>query len=451
MKKVIILLLCFANCIFAQEVTNQEVDKKVKSDCPDNVELDVTEQEKDDLSMTNFISADSVIISRKVIEMRDSYLKEKGLRLGFNPDGSYVGWGQSDISVSPKRIDFAQKRALAFEKAFIDAKGEFVKSQKHFYEVEVVRNFFNTDIDFNNNQELRESTATVISKKVQALTEAQLDQKLLELGIDPDSIANSDIKSKQEIATNSLRKEVAIKAVESVKGVIILKTIHDMNNVGVLIKYSSRYDSLAQAMISDKLVGYPAKTAPADSITRQLNEICPNDEDLISVYGVRILVDEYGNRVIASFGQYSPLVSKADSDMKKQNAFKAAKMKAASIAESYMMQFKKTTLALSEIATLQDSDSITLLEKDNGFEEVSSSTVGSSIEDYIRETSAGKFKGVTTIRDWVANDPVTGHLIFGQVVLWTPEFQRPTETITDNSDVYDNVDPFGSKEIGNDW
>ena len=72
-------------------------------------EIPVSEEEKDDTSIHNYPVA-AEISGGNLEEKKNAYLKKKGLDLGFDADGTYLGWSTADIATSPSSIDFAQKR-----------------------------------------------------------------------------------------------------------------------------------------------------------------------------------------------------------------------------------------------------------------------------------------------------------------------------------------------------
>jgi len=411
----------------------------VKSQPPNkdviNVSKKITGEEKQDTSIHNFPLAEDIAGSN-LEQQRDKWLKGKTPRrkIGFDKKGSYIGWGIATIEVDPQSLDFGQKRIMAFEKAFTDAKGSFVRTKKQKVAVEISKKFFQTDLT-EKELELKDGKFVGIGKKVAAVAEGKLDKMLVDLGIDPKDVENSDIASKRLLAKNSLSKDITVTSTQSIAGIRILATFEDAKGVGVLIKQNRNYRSLAQAIASGNLVGYPTKTDPAEEIALQLEQKFTDKKDLIPQYGVRIMADAVGNRVLVSFGQWSPKVTKSDSRMRVNMAVKAAKGTAYAEALSYMTQFVNTTLSLENTTKLKDSDTITAITKtDNTTDpEIEDSSVGASIDQFIKENSNWTCEGCTEIIDWSVNHPETGHLIVGKVLMWSPltqEYaqQKPQQT-----------------------
>lgn len=429
MKKIYILLVALGLTLGLPVNANTQIE--VSDITPVSI-IDsqrVTQEEKEDASLYNFpLSTD--IAGTNLEKQRNNWLKgdsnsgRSKKKLGFDKKGSYIGWGVSPIDADPKSIDFGQKRIMAFEKAFADAKGKFVRTKKQKIVTSIVRKFFNDDMD-DDSIELKDGRINGIGKKLMALTEAKLDQALKDSGVDPKDIENSNISKKRILAENSLKKTINVRSVQSIPGIRILATFEDVNAVGVLIKQNRNYANLAKAISSGKLVDYPSKTDPIDDITNQLEQAFANNQDYISQYGVRIMIDDAGNRVLVSFGQWSPKVQRHDGKMRVNMAVTAAKKIAYNQALSYMSQFVRTSLVLEDKTLLNDNDKITNLERTNGSEgELEASSVGAKIDEVIKESSRWTPEGATEAITWTTNHPETGHLIIGNVLMWSPLTQE---------------------------
>lgn len=416
----VVIGIMMTGCLFGVAVA---AEQSASQGDIERQEISVTDEEKKDSSVHNFPLA-SEIAGTNLEKQRNAYLKTHHLRMGFDKKGSYIGWGEASIETLPESIDFGQKRIGTFEKAFADAKGGFVRTKKQQVTVRVIRKFFHDDKS-NKDYELKDGTSENIKKKIFALTEAKLDQMLRELDVDPKSLENSDIYQKRTLVEDSLNKTITVTALHAIPGVRILATFEDVKGVGVLIKQNQKTASLAKAIASQNLVGYPSAIDPVDAINGQLDTVFSNDTDYISQYGVRIMVDEYGNRVLVSFGQWSPKVTRSDTKMTINMAVKAAKQIAYEQAISYMTQFVRTTLALDVNTKIKDNNVTNqLVHTDNRIEKISNSSVAALVNQYIDENSTATIEGVAEVKTWAVNHPETGHLIVGKVLMWSPATQE---------------------------
>ena len=374
------------------------------------IEIKITQEEKNDSSVHNFPII-SQIDGNRLEKQRNDYLDNKNISLGNDIKGNYVGWGEAAISVSPKSIDFAQKRIMAFEKAFIDAKAKFVRMKAQETASTISRELFQDDRD-RNIVEIKDGVIVSLAKKIHALTEAAIDEKLIEYGVDPSTVANSNINKKRKLMKNSISKQITIKAVENISGIRVIATFEDVTGVGVLIKASPKYRDIARAIASKKLIGYPTKIDPKESIRQQLNSRLNNDDYFLQ-HGLRIMTDDSGNRVLVSFGQWSPKVTRNAKGIAYDHAL------------SYITMFVNTTLALENKTKLSDSETINILSHTDGAtEEQQNSSVGAMLERFVKETSRVSIEGVSEVHSWATNHPETGHILVCSVLMWSPTTQE---------------------------
>jgi hypothetical protein len=152
------------------------------------------------------------------------------------------------------------------------------------------------------------------------------------------------------------------------------------------------------------------------------------------------MTDDSGNRVLVSFGQWAPKITKHDSRMKINTAIKAAKGIAYDQALSYITMFVNTTLALENKTKLSDSETINALSRTDGTnEEQESSSVGAMLEKFVKETSRVTIEGVSQVHSWAINHPETGHPLVGTVLMWSPTTQEYARA-------YDKKRPINKKD-----
>jgi len=402
------------------------------------VEIKVTQEERNDSTAHNF-PIFSQIDGNRLAKQRNDYLNNKNESLGNDSKGNYIGWGEAAISVSPNSIDFAQKRIMAFEAAFVDAKVKFVRMKKQEVATTIHRELFQDDRD-RNSVEIKDGVIINLLKKLNALTEAAIDEKLIEYGIDPSTVSNSTINKKRKLMENSISKEITVKAVQNISGIRVIATFEDVTGVGVLIKASPNYRDIARAIASKKLVSYPSKGDPKDSIKKQLDSRL-NDEDYFIQHGLRIMTDDGGNRVLVSFGQWSPKVTKNDSRIRINTAINSAKGIAYDNAVSYMTMFVNTTLALENKTKLSASETINILSHTDGAsEEQQNSSVGAMLDRFVKENSRVSIEGISEVNSWMMNHPETGHLLVGTVLIWSPTTQEYSRMYNKNNKTIKNQD-----------
>jgi len=269
----------------------------------------------------------------KLIKKRDDYLKERKWVLGYsrsNPNSAYLGWAEGTIQAKPDDVKFGQSRVLAFETGLMEAKGDLVRFQQRFTTTETLRNIFHDSGEISENDAAKEmSRLKVIWEKVLALSDAKLDKALEDSGVDSTQFRALTIEKRRKLLQDSISRTVKIRALESVAGVRVLATFEDLNAVGVLIVYSDNQRDLAKSILIGRTVARSIGSNQKEEILKQIEAACPNgDKELAHAFGVRVMTDENGDRVLVSFGQWSPAVTQVDSRFRRDTAIKTARIQA---------------------------------------------------------------------------------------------------------------------------
>lgn len=408
----VLLALSFCSVAFAEGSVKETVSENMPLPSGDEKELSSPEH--------MFPIAEEMSGS-KIEKQRDSYLKKRGWSLGFNKKGTYFGWGAADINIPPNDIAFGQKRITVFEKAFADAKGQYVVAKERETTTSIIRKLFHDDRAIPEKElETKKSRLKLIKDKVVALTEAKLDELLIEHGKDPQEISRLSLTEKHKIASDSISRSIAIKAVQSMAGVRVLATFEDLDQVGILIVCSPEMREVAKAIASGRTVGCPPKRDPKQSIWEQIESKCPGDRDLAFMHGVRVMTDDNGDRALVAFGQWSPKVTRNDSKMKLNMAVKAAREQANLLADGALTDFVNSTLVLENKSTIASSDDINKIISPDQVEDSESSNVGALVDKVIKQNGHARLQGVATVKTWTANHPETGHLLVGHILMWSP-------------------------------
>ena len=323
---------------------------------------------------------------------RDNYLSKRGMVLGqnvkYNDQGMpvkqyYIGWSQANISVSSTDIAFADARVAAFESALLAAKGEFVKSKRRQIATESMQRFFQDDRDFDPEEAVaNDGYYKRMKEKLSTLTESKIDQLLEDAGA--------------------------------------LVSFEDLKSVGVIIVYSQKLEEQAKQISRGKGVSKHQRIAGKPTVLQQIDATIGKNQNYMFQHGVRILKDEFGNPALVAFGQSGVRVTNTDSKFKIDMAVKAAKSASQSFASAQFSEFVNATVALEDKTQLLSSTQINEVYKDGILTEEQKTNVGKLINNYVKQNSRTNITGMTTIKTWTANHPDTGHLIVGEVLMWSP-------------------------------
>ncbi|MFD2231623.1 DUF6844 domain-containing protein [Alkalimarinus sediminis] len=365
---------------------------------------------------------------------RDNYLSKRGMKLGqnikYNDQGApvkqyYIGWGQANISLSPTDVAFADARVAAFESALLAAKGEFVKSKRRQIASESMQRFFQDERDFDPEQAAaNDDYLNRMTDKIATLAETKLDELLAEAGQDPSKFGAAE---KKRLAEDSFQKTISVKALSNVAGVRTLASFEDQKSVGVIIVYSQKLEDQAKEISRGKSASKSQPIAGKPSVAEQIEASVGDKKNYIFQHGVRILTDQFGNPALVAFGQSGVRATSNDSKFKVDMAVKAAKSAAQSFASAQFSEFVNATVALEDKTQLLSSTQINQIVEDGIQTEEQQVNVGKLIDNYVKQNSRTKITGMTTIKTWTANHPDTGHLIVGEVLMWSP-FTRDAAT-----------------------
>jgi hypothetical protein len=388
------------------------------------------------------------LTSSQIEDKRDGYLAKRSMVLGqnvvFNEQGNpvkqfYIGWGQANVSVKPTDIAFGDARVAAFESALLAAKGDYVKSQRRQIASESMQTFFQDERDFDPEKAVKnDDYFNRMLDKLSTLGEAKIDALLKQAGEDPSKFG---VKEKQRLAEESFQKTISVNAMESVSGVRTLATFEDLNTVGVIIVYSQQLQAQAQDIARGKGVAKTQRIAGKPTILEQIESSIGGNPNYIFQHGIRILSDDKGNPALVAFGQSGVRVTNSDSKFKIDMAIKAAKSAAQSFASAQFSEFVNATVALEDKTQILNSTQINKINDSGMTTEEEVTNVGKLIDNYVKQNSRTTITGMTTIKTWSANHPDTGHLIVGEVLVWSPftrdvakqKFNNPANNLNKNT------------------
>ena len=297
----------------------------------------------------NFPSLEDISDSA-IDKAKDEYLSKRGMKTGYGDNESgryYVGWQTATIDVPASDVKWPDAKNMAFEKALIKAKSDYIKLLQKTITVETTRKFLHDNRPFDPNEVAQDdSTLAALSSKIVALAESELDGALKENGIDP---SQYDAVKKRKLLEDSIEKSSKIKAYGSVSGITTLRTFEDGNSVGVLFVVSDKLKQSANNVLRGS--GSAANgTVTGKTILAQLQEKCADDACYISQDGIRLMKDEYGNETLVSFASSGVTATKGTSKLLLDKAVEAAEISAAQQASARMAEFANASLNFEEKA-----------------------------------------------------------------------------------------------------
>src|SRR5690625_139877 len=361
----------------------------------------------------------------QIEDLRDRYLNERGWNLGFheaNPSQGYIGWGWAAVAVDPDDRNYGNARIAAADAAIAEALGQFALSNGTRASLDRVREILQ---DPNALEELaqpnQQQFLTAVSDRLRNLTTAQLDDALRELGVNPGKHQEMEFVQKVQLALDLVQTEVVRSAREYFQGIRVIHTFEEEGAIGALLIYSPQLRSMARQILSGNLQAVGGGNS-SDAL-EQLNGSL-NSEELMFMHGTRLLRDVEGNPVLVSFGQASPPVTRGDSRQAINMHVTAAQRRANMRADGALAEF------LDAYVEVEDEDlsgvaveAIGELHSDGRQRTNEGATFYQAMSAAIRQRSQIEMSGITTLRNWRANHPETGHLHVGVVKMWSPTIQ----------------------------
>jgi len=198
------------------------------------------------------------------------YAVAKKITYGAAVDGRIFYQAKANVEVDETNAQWGKARTLAFEKAVGKAEAQFARDQYGKQFVETVRELFDNQSD--KADEFPEEAPTdsrlqALFDKIVALKDAELDEKLEKLGIDPKEFSAKPAPQKLTQFRQAMTKRMATRAIGETAGMMIVQTFEGAAEdgtraVGVVLCYSPKLRQLAYDIAKGRaplLTGTPKK------------------------------------------------------------------------------------------------------------------------------------------------------------------------------------------------
>jgi hypothetical protein len=374
--------------------------------------------------------AEVVSVGDQIDEAFNTFASKKSITYGSSDASGRIFYkGVETVAVPPENAQWGKQRVSAFEKALLKAQAEFVRDRFGKQMVQQARTMFEDMSD--NAEEFPEGQKgrlEVIWEKLLALTDAKLNKKLEEVGVDPEEYKSASPKQRKKLFSDAYTKKCLTKAIGDMSGLLPVQTFEANDGkgtykIGVVLLYSSKVKQLAYDISHNRLpllTGRPGKS---------LNEIVPvSSEVLANQFGVRVLFNEQGQPCLVSYGQWSHNYTGNDERMRERRN-ESSMMKAKELADSYITTFlsskmfyenEQETGELLEESVAKDSDGNVTYEN--------ISNVIDKINQKIKVEAKADMAGRGTFRSVKYKHPV-GHEISIVARVWTMQNLKTTKGV----------------------
>lgn len=401
MKKLLILTLLslFMSLGFAQEQTIQ-----------DQTTNEPTTVEQEDIDEQNRLSDSSIqdITPKSLNEYFEEFKDNFGIsEYGESIEGKNGGvktfyTGSAICPKTPNDPNFVKYLQMTFSKALIDMQSAYVEDTFGKVSNSITRRLY-SDEDKKFDKLPAKSKFMQLWNKTMQLGEAQIDEKLRSLGVEPKE--SYDLVRKKELFADTISQQIIKRAVGNIKGLVPIRTIVTIDkkgvyNVGVIAVMSTKTIQLADDMRYKRPSVFKGKG-------KNLKEFIPkNKEQFTNEFGIRMVYDQNGEPMILSYAQWGVMPEK--NPVKFASKKEISKKKAKSLADAQISDFINSHITSKNIESQSSQVSTTLTQKIKANdEELTEDDVTDMIDksnSQIKLHSSSRLRGIRSVKSWEFED-----------------------------------------------
>ena len=372
------------------------------------------------------MSSESKISSeRGADELMQEFLDSRpngGWSEGANPgkNGIFVvEKGVGAILAKPDSASYNDARVWAFDMAILNAKAKLAAYLETEIETAASYSYIEPPMgDKTADQELADAIANQpddsILGKAKTLVSKKLDNLLKKEGYDPDAARaqgkakTDEIKAKIASVTGkeSYKRMVKSAAQTVLSGAQAFYTVEVVKGgraeIGVVLVWSPKLAEMASSLVTGKAI---AGAKPKTTVKNQINK----DLDvLLTTFGVQQKIDEAGEYVLVAFGQSGARnANSASVNMAREKARQNAQV----LIRSFAGEIVAYSMAQDQAGITQNFEKGSLPDMcDQGASKKFISTGAAKM----------KINGMNTVHSWNARHPISGRMVYGEVVTWKP-------------------------------
>ena len=380
--------------------------------------VEITADDAEELNEAAEVQQDSYELVSKAIE---DYFSSREIIEGEVRKGGKVYYSSKQVvSVGPESPSWSKARQLAFEKALLEARTNFVFDTLGRTVTESQQSTFQDDSS--NNREFKDDKNGVgrisaMFDKALALGEAKLDALLQDAGVDPDEYASIPPIERKNLYINSYLTNTISKAFGDASGLLPVQTFEGQDEsgttvIGVVLLYSPKLKQLA----SDIANGRPPILEQPKG--KPLSSYLDYSEDILaSQFGVRVVFTEDGKPNVLSFGQWGYSYQGDDNRTKIRNR-SVAEETADTKAKEGLVNFINSTVALSDRRTTGESIENFIEKQGNNITERDITNIIDRSSREVSTKASALLAGTRVVKTWKFKAE-NGQEIVGRVRNWS--------------------------------
>ncbi len=341
----------------------------------------------------------------------------------------YFGVGQASVMLLPEDREWGNARVMAYKEALLNAKANYLEFLGFDAMSKAATRLFKdpSQMPHFDQQELASTSklGELLDKAV-AVADGMLNEKLVEMGIDPAEFHAAPTEKRAVMFERSVSNQVTQRARHELTGVIPVKSFEandaDGNHVvAVAVVASPKMRAFIDDVIRSKgdVAPDPAKASPVP-----LDELFADNTGLINEFGIRRMYDEQGYPVLVSFGQSGNPYRGNDYQERYDNravSFAAAQAEAVG---NFATLFKSTGTLTQSTSNVMSNRRVGIARADGRNVSESEESTREFIQTLEREMeSTGRvtdLAGTSELTRWTVKHPVYGHELNGVIYVWHP-------------------------------
>jgi hypothetical protein len=364
---------------------------------------------------------------QKVLQMLQGWRNGKGKELKKERPDIFAGYGTATAALNSGDKRWGKSRSMAYSTAYLEAMKEWTKA-KHLRTIQKVSSaYFEQDVDVDGLSLKKDDStgnyAARLAKKIGMLGERKINEALAETGMSADEIERLNPMQKKCTLSKSIIVESTTIAVGSAAGLIPFETFEAFDDegntaIGVVVLRSENMANLAK-QISGRRSIRAHVTKKGSPIDERINDY--TTDQLIDIFGTRVLWDEHGFQTVVGFGQWA-WSSKGLNKRKKARRRAFALKQAETDAMLHLSTFINAgTRFVDTVKRGVESDECSIVNSDKTVDEVVTDRIIDERWEKAKVRSTINLTGRLVVRSWFGEHPAAkGNELVGVVVSWSP-------------------------------
>lgn len=337
--------------------------------------------------------------------------------------------GIAQLSFDPTDSNYGDSLQLKYIEAVANAQASFITSINQEIQDQMVSKVVSnqgTDSYNMDSEKPEEGTQAATQAKIDALNDAEVDQKLREKGLNPDDFQSPKEKRKL-LGQATLTTETMTKAFGDLAGLIPAKTFFEQKDgkgaIGVVLMYSPKIRTLFEAIKRGEtpmIVGKGGKS-PRDLFVNK------SGYDLFPEFGIRLGFDKDNAPYILTYGQGTytgpQIPGQSGANMAYQQAGLMAKRNIAQAMAGTMNT--STTMRMAQEAAVD----LVKNERNGKISQKTTNEISKQLRVNMETSAKANIKGLTQVKRWSYKIPGTSNKVYGVVYQWTPEIAEQADAV----------------------